>query len=418
MTWPIVPLAEVAEVRLGRQRSPKNHTGDFMRPYIRAANVTWDGLDLTDVKTMNFTDAELSTYRLEPGDIVLSEASGSAKEVGKPALWSGEIEDCAFQNTLIRVRPSSHDPKFLTLYLRYVALDGRFVEHSRGVGIHHLGRARLAAWPTPVPPLEEQRRIVRLLEDHLSRLDAARAYLDVARRRALPLLDRILETELANVPHDSIPLGDLLRDRLSSGKSVPTSDGGFPVLRLTALREGRVDLSEWKAGAWSHADATRFLVQRGDFLIARGNGSLRLVGRGGLVVDDPDPVAYPDTLIRAAPDVSRISPEFLALVWNASAVRRQIEKAAKTTAGIYKVNQKDLAAVRVPLPSLADQQAVLKTVREVSTKLASLTAGVNRSRLRASTLRHALLSAAFSGQLTASRSPSREALRIPDMVEA
>ena len=188
MTWPVVPLAEVAEVRLGRQRAPKNHTGDSMRPYIRAANVTWAGLDLSDVNSMNFTDDEMATYRMEPGDIVLSEASGSPGEVGKPALWSGEIDECAFQNTLIRLRTRQHEPQFLVHYFRYLALDGQFVEHSRGVGIHHIGRARLASWPTPLPPREEQRRIVDLLEDHLSRLDAANADLVAARHRSTAMV--------------------------------------------------------------------------------------------------------------------------------------------------------------------------------------------------------------------------------------
>ena len=43
--WLEVPLNEVAEVRLGRQRSPDQVTGDHLRPYLRAANVTWAGID-------------------------------------------------------------------------------------------------------------------------------------------------------------------------------------------------------------------------------------------------------------------------------------------------------------------------------------------------------------------------------------
>lgn len=60
-----------------------------MRPYVRAANVGWSGLKLDDVKEMNFTDAEMDTYRLMAGDLLLGEASGSATEVGKPAIWNG-----------------------------------------------------------------------------------------------------------------------------------------------------------------------------------------------------------------------------------------------------------------------------------------------------------------------------------------
>jgi len=97
-----------------------------MRPYVRAANVSWSGLRLDDVKTMNFTDSEMDTYRLQPGDLLLGEASGSPREVGKPVLWRGEIADCAFQNTLIRVRPKGPDPEYLLHYFRHQALSGKF----------------------------------------------------------------------------------------------------------------------------------------------------------------------------------------------------------------------------------------------------------------------------------------------------
>ena len=55
--WEKVPLSKIAEVRLGRQRSPKRAAGPNMRPYMRAANVTWNGISLHDVKQMDFTPA-------------------------------------------------------------------------------------------------------------------------------------------------------------------------------------------------------------------------------------------------------------------------------------------------------------------------------------------------------------------------
>jgi type I restriction enzyme S subunit len=218
--------------------------------------------------------------------------------------------------------------------------------------------------------------------------------------------DQLLASELAAVESAETPLPELLSVGLANGKSVPTEEGGFPVLRLTALREGRIDLAERKPGAWTAADARRFMVERGDFLIARGNGSLRLVGRGGLVIDDPDAVAFPDTLIRARPDLSRIHPEFLAFVWNAPGVRRQIEQAVKSTAGIYKVNQKDLAAVRVPVPSLADQERVTAVVRESRDALSRVALEVGGAVARSSALRRSLLDATFSGRLTGDASDS------------
>lgn len=144
-----------------------------MRPYLRAANVTWGGLDLSNVNEMNFPPEQLEIFRLRADDILLSEASGSADEVGKPALWRGQIEDCCFQNTLIRVRSCGPDPRYLLLHFKADAELGRFSKAARGVGIHHLGAKAMEEWPIRLAPCGEQRRIVDEVEKQFTRLDAA-----------------------------------------------------------------------------------------------------------------------------------------------------------------------------------------------------------------------------------------------------
>ena len=119
--WEKVSLAEIAEVHLGRQRSLRRAVGPNMRPYMRAANITWKGISLHDVKEMDFTPEEFETYALRRGDLLLSEASGSASEVGKPAVWNDEVPNCCFQNTLIRVRAPEPLVPFLHLHF-YKAL--------------------------------------------------------------------------------------------------------------------------------------------------------------------------------------------------------------------------------------------------------------------------------------------------------
>lgn len=176
--WQTVPLSEIAEVRLGRQRSPKRAVGPNMRPYMRAANVTWQGISLHDVKEMDFTPDDFATYALQRGDRLLSEASGSASEVGKPAIWNDEVQDCCFQNTLIRVRAPEPFVPFLHLHFYKNALTGEFARAARGVGIHHLGAKTLSAWEIHLPPRDEQRRIVDALHSYFARLDATTATLE------------------------------------------------------------------------------------------------------------------------------------------------------------------------------------------------------------------------------------------------
>lgn len=79
--WCWAQVEDIGQVFLGRQRSPKNHNGSNMRPYVRAANITWKGWDVSDIKEMNFDDRDFRKYKLQPGDVLVNEGSGSAYEV-------------------------------------------------------------------------------------------------------------------------------------------------------------------------------------------------------------------------------------------------------------------------------------------------------------------------------------------------
>ncbi len=182
-----VPLTDVADVRLGRQRSPSNHSGDRMVPYLRAANVDWNHLRLNDVKSMNFTAAEEHTYALREGDILLTEASGSASEVGKSAIYRGEVAVACFQNTLLRIRCHGANPDFIQKYLLAEAYAGRFVAESRGVGIYHLGRSRLANWTVELPDEHGQESAAAMADKALVSVRRLGAQIDqsITRGRAL-----------------------------------------------------------------------------------------------------------------------------------------------------------------------------------------------------------------------------------------
>jgi type I restriction enzyme S subunit len=181
--WVWIRLSDIAEVRLGRQRSPSRATGPNMCPYIRAANVTWDGLDLSDVKEMDFTPDEQKVYDLRHGDILLNEASGSVSEVGKPAVWREEIPGCCFQNTIIRVRSEGPLYDYLYFHLYYDALSARFSQSTQGIAINHLGAKGLSEWMIALPPVEEQSRIVTKLKTSFSEVRSINDAVRVASHR-------------------------------------------------------------------------------------------------------------------------------------------------------------------------------------------------------------------------------------------
>lgn len=170
------------------------------------------------------------------------------------------------------------------------------------------------------------------------------------------------------------------------------------MLRLTALKGGSVDLAECKEGAWTADEARQFLVRQGDFLVARGNGSLRLVGRGALVRIAPGGVAFPDTLIRVRPSPG-LEPSYLAYVWNSLDVRQQIERMAKTTAGIYKINQGNLESTWLPVAPICEQRTIAEALDSYLSRLDDAVANLERVRRSLGRYRSAVLQAAVEGRL-------------------
>jgi type I restriction enzyme S subunit len=403
--WVRVRLDEVAEVRLGRQRSPKNHSGTHMRPYLRAANVGWNGLILDDVKEMNFTDEEARIYGLAPGDIILSEASGSPEHVGKPALWSGEIEDCCFQNTLIRVRSLGPDPRFLLYLLRYESLRGAFVGKSRGVGIHHLGSQRLAGWPVTIPPLAAQRQIVAALESHLLLLDSSTAAIRSSLRRAERLRIRFLVDSVMDTGKtwDRYVLGQVA-ESVRNGLYISrpsTEPDGVPILRIGSVRSLRLHYADIRHSGKGAQEIERgdYLIRPGDLLFTRYNGNPDYVGVCACVPDGIGLLTYPDKLIRVRVNRSYVLPDYLAMVCSVGESREAIRRCAKTTAGQAGISGRELKSIPIRLPELAEQKRRVAEFAERDEWIEGLKSALEDSSLRASALRKSILREAFSGRV-------------------
>ncbi len=398
--WAVARLDELAEVRLGRQRSPKNHSGSRMRPYLRAANVTWSGLDLNDVKEMNFTEDESAVYELRPGDVLVAEASGSADEVGKPAVWRGEIDGCCFQNTLIRVRTRGSVPEYLRYFLLAEAGSGRIGRASPGVGIHHIGASRLAAWPVPVPPLAEQRRIVAAIEEHFSRLEAGASQLQVATKRLQALRSRIVDAAVAGEWKER-PFGDVIL-ALRNGVFVSRPGAeppGIPIFRISAVRPMALAVDDIRYAPASEAYPEEAYVDEGDLLFTRYSGNPAYVGTCAVIPMLARRTLHPDKLIRVTVDREQCLPQYIEIAFAASSVRRYVEDRLKTTAGQVGIAGGQLRTVPVPLPPLDVQAQIARTVRDQLSRADALSSTLQHERRRAEVLRRSILARAVRGEL-------------------
>ncbi|RYG94692.1 MAG: restriction endonuclease subunit S, partial [Alphaproteobacteria bacterium] len=136
-------------------------------PYLRVANVQDGHLDLSEMKEIQIRRTEIERYRLQPGDVVLTEG-GDFDKLGRGFIWRGELELCVHQNHVFAVRPDRG--RILPEFFAYLAQSSYgkayFLKVAhKTTNLASINSTKLKAFPVLVPPtLDEQREIVTVLD--------------------------------------------------------------------------------------------------------------------------------------------------------------------------------------------------------------------------------------------------------------
>ena len=118
---------------------------------------------MDDVYEMDFLPDEQAEFMLQPGDLLLCEGG----EIGRSAVWKGQIEECYFQKALHRARlkDSKSSPRFLMHFMAWAAKNGAISELRTGSAIPHLTGIKLKTldviWPEPTV----QKQVVAVLDN-------------------------------------------------------------------------------------------------------------------------------------------------------------------------------------------------------------------------------------------------------------
>jgi type I restriction enzyme, S subunit len=222
--WSWALLGSVAAIGGGIQKQPNRNPVRNRAPFLRVANVGRGKLDLSDVHEIEVFDGELDRYGLVAGDLLVVEGNGSPDQIGRSALWHGEITPCVHQNHLIRVRPGlALEPSYLELYWNSPAAAQRVQSVASSTsGLHTLSTGKLKILPVVVPPLEEQKRIVTEVERQLSFVEACERAVDVGLVRSAGLRRSVLKAAFEGrlVPQDpSDEAASVLLDRIRAERA-------------------------------------------------------------------------------------------------------------------------------------------------------------------------------------------------------
>lgn len=414
-TWPTRRLLGVAEVVLGRQRSPEHDTGPHMIPYLRAANVQPGNIDLSDVKAMNFTPREQRTFALEPGDVLVTEGSGSLASVGAAAQWDGAHSDTiCFQNTLLRLRARlGVSSRWLYWWAQHAFGSGLFAAVAGGASIYHLSAERVRGLAVPVPPLDEQRRIADFLDTETARLDAL---IDARHQQVTLLQEQAMATIAAVVsgtdtagPRVATPwpwmpslpatwttgpvygyydvqLGKMLNPERASGPN------RRPYLRNANVHWFEIDTGDLAEMSFEPQERLRYRVEPGELLVCEGGAG---VAEAAVWPGEQPEIYFQKSLHRCRARTD-LSVEWL-MYWLRLAKACGVFDADGNLATIPHLTGEQLASYRIPIP----RDGPLRVAR-IGDALDRISAAVRR--LQASVIllaerRQTVITAAVTGQL-------------------
>lgn len=261
------------------------------------------------------------------------------------------------------------DRDFLGFLLRSPAAVTHASSANTGARMPRADMEHLFSWQVELPSTKEQNRIASRLKTQMAAVEQARQRVEAQAKAAVLLWKSILADAIDGHSDETWSarcLGDMLSTPLRTGISKQgTTAAKHRCLGLSSVRNGRLDLTASKPIDLTETEAQRNRIMPGAFYVVRGNGNVRLVGRGAIAPDElPEELVFPDLLIEVNPNPKLLDTNYLRWAWDAASVRKEIELRSMTSSGIYKINLGNLAKVPLSIPPLNTQCRIAARLRE------------------------------------------------------
>jgi type I restriction enzyme, S subunit len=395
-SWPMIALGEV--LKLQRRWVKVDPLTDYTEIGIRSY-----GRGIFHKSPVSGTSlGNKRVLRIEPGDLVFMNvfawegavAVAGANEAGK--IGSHRFATYTPINCAV-------DPHFLRLYFRTPPgrdLLGRVSPGSAGRN-RTMNLAAFSKQPIPLPPIDQQRRIVARIEALAGRIAVARTLREQTVQEANVLVGRVIaELFLKGKQNGWKPgiLGDYVSDDCYGTSERTTDDvSGTPILRMGNIQKGRLKLTDLKYLHIAPKDREKLFLKPGDIVVNRTN-SAELVGKCA-VFNLNGEYGFASYLIRLRLDQERADPQLIATYINSPAGRAYMFNERKQMTGQANVNSTKLKALPIALPPMIEQRRIVTYLDGLSAKAELLKFEQQQSAAELNALLPSILDRAFKGEL-------------------
>ncbi len=170
-------------------------------------------------------------------------------------------------------------------------------------------------------------------------------------------------------------------------------------LKVGCVNYGRFTPAENKALPPDLVAKPELGIKKGDLLISRAN-TIELVGSAAVAHDNFDNLMLCDKLYHLRMESGRLLPDFLCFFLTSDLARKQIElEATGASPSMKNISQSAVIELRVGVPSVEEQQEIVRDIKDRTAELDTLTAEAQRAIDLLQERRTALISAAVTGQI-------------------
>ena len=398
--WVTLPLGELCEFRRGLTYRKSDEVEEGGTPVLRASNVDLSSgqLDLNEIRYIDASIEVPSAKKVVVGSLLICTASGSKKHLGKTALIEDEM-DFAFGGFMGLLVPCSRLlPSYLQWLLRGDAYWAFINSLSDGANINNLKFKQLSAFPVPLPPLEEQQRIVAVLDEAFEGLTRAREHAEANLRNARELFESSISKFFTNTDGWEIcsvsDLGQVFDGPHATPKTV---EYGPIFLGISSLVDGRIELSKTRhVSEHDYEKWTRRVEpQAGDVVFSYETrlGQVGLIPNGLRCC-----LGRRMGLIRL--DRNKIMPEFFTAYYLSPYFQRFLRDNTVKGATVDRISIKQFPTFPVTLPSIERQKMMVAEIARLRQMIDELSEQASKKIDLIDSLRQSLLQQAFAGELT------------------
>jgi type I restriction enzyme S subunit len=311
-------------------------------------------------------------------------------ENGKVAFVQGFDDELALGSTeFIVLSPHEGvDPRFLFHLVCSYEVRGRAIARMEG----STGRQRvpeeifIRRLIVPIPPLDEQRAIARVLDAVAVTVAETRLMLAHAQALDHSLLHSLLRQGLEGSTaaegefpsHWTVVSLDEVAEvgsGLTLGKGVSGAQAvELPYLRVANVQDGHLDLSTIKKVRVPVTDAPHYRLESGDVLMTEG-GDIDKLGRGTIWSGQIEDCLHQNHIFRIRTNHDVLVPEFYSLIVESDIAKRYFSRVAKRTTNLASTNKTQVRAFRFPVPpTIAEQEEIVGVMEVVKATISALAA--------------------------------------------